>query len=90
VLIALIVGYSIAGFLSTGLSCRPLNYLWNGWDGQHPGKCMNINAQTFAMAGINMSLDIVIFILPIPLIFGLHMKMGKRLGVIAIFATGLL
>jgi hypothetical protein len=27
---------------------------------------MNINAQTYAFAGINMTLDIVIFFLPIP------------------------
>ncbi|KIW07006.1 uncharacterized protein PV09_01901 [Verruconis gallopava] len=89
VVIALIVGYLLGGTISTGLYCRPLNYVWEGWDGLHPAKCVNINAQTFAMAGVNMALDIAIFILPIPPIMRLHMTMRKRIAVSGVFATGL-
>lgn len=62
-----IVGlFGAACFISTGLYCQPISFVWEGWDKLHAGKCVNINAQTYSFAGINMTLDIVIFILPIP------------------------
>lgn len=90
VLITIVAAFAVSCIISTGLYCRPIDYVWKGWDGEHPATCVNINAQTYALAGINMSLDIVIFILPIPQILKLQMSLGKRIAVAGIFAVGLL
>lgn len=57
--------YGAAAIIATGLLCNPIDGVWKGWDGQHPSKCVNINALTFAVAGINMVLDILIIVLPV-------------------------
>jgi hypothetical protein len=64
-LITITALYGAACVISTGLLCNPVDAVWKSWDGQHPGKCVNINALTFAVAGINMALDILIIILPL-------------------------
>ena len=39
---------------------------------------------------INVMIDLTAFYLPIPLVLKLHMSLRRKLGVLAIFATGLL
>ena len=57
--------YGAAAVVATGLLCDPIDGVWKRWDGEHPAKCVNINALTFAVAGINMALDILIIVLPL-------------------------
>jgi hypothetical protein len=89
-LITIIASFGIGCIVSTGLYCRPISYVWEGWDGQHKATCVNINAQTYSLAGINMTLDIVIFILPIPQLWALQMSTKKKIAVGTMFAVGLL
>jgi hypothetical protein len=89
-LIAIISAFFVGCIISTALYCHPISFVWNGWDGLHPATCVNINAQTYALAGINMSLDIIIFIMPIPQVLRLQMSMKKRIAVAGIFAVGML
>lgn len=30
--------------------CRPISYYWNQWDGEHKGRCVNVNAMAWANA----------------------------------------
>lgn len=34
--------------------CRPINYYWTHWDGEHHGKCININGLGWANAAISI------------------------------------
>lgn len=36
------------------------------WDHRHTGKCINMSAQTYVCAALNIVLDVTIFLLPIP------------------------
>lgn len=38
---------------------------WHGWDKEHEGRCNNINAQSWAAAGINIALDVAVVSLPL-------------------------
>ena len=59
--------------------CRPISFFWKGWDGSE-GKqedhCININIETYTYAGINMALDILILLLPIPQVFPYSLVFG--------------
>jgi hypothetical protein len=49
--------------------CRPQNFFWKGWDGsmgRQEDHCINVNLETYIYAGVNMVLDILILLLPIP------------------------
>ena len=41
---------------------------WHHWDGEHPGRCNNVNAQSWASAAINIVLDVIVVVLPMPML----------------------
>lgn len=46
--------------------CQPFSYVWTRWDSRYQGTCINMTAQTFVCASMNIVLDVTIFLLPIP------------------------
>lgn len=88
--VALSCAFGASCIVAAALSCTPVTYVWERWDGEHEGSCFDVNTQTFAAAGINMSLDAVIFLLPIPQLLRLQMSLRKKVGIIMMFAVGLL
>lgn len=58
------------------------------WDGEHSGRCINTAAQITAFAGVNICLDLVVMLLPIPRLLTLNISRSKKAGVIAVFLVG--
>jgi hypothetical protein len=54
------------------------------------GHCFDLRIVFYWQAGWSMGSDIVILILPMPVLFSLRMRRAKRLSVIAVFAVSLL
>ncbi|EMC99066.1 hypothetical protein BAUCODRAFT_389608 [Baudoinia panamericana UAMH 10762] len=76
---------SIAFALGTVFQCTPVN---RAWDRTIPGHCTSNTEFWYTHAAFNILFDIVIFILPIPLIQGLKMARGQKTGLISIFCLG--
>jgi hypothetical protein len=55
ILIGITLAFGISCWVSTGFNCVPITFMWQGWDGQHSGTCMDTSKQAFALAGVNMS-----------------------------------
>jgi hypothetical protein len=72
------------------LQCRPINLAWNWWDGEHEGVCLNINAIGWSAAGVNIGLDLVTIMLPMPRLAKLKLSWHKKVPVVLIFLLGLL
>lgn len=54
-------------------------------------RCESHTNKTFiASATLNFATDIYILIIPLPLVWKLHLSTNKRIGLILIFATGIL
>ena len=53
-------------------------------------KCKRLVVYAVVQGSCNIALDIFIFLLPLPTIFGLHLPLKKKLGVLTIFGTGFL
>jgi hypothetical protein len=71
--------------------CSPVSYAWTRWDGEHEGTCINIAAGVFAHAAMNMALDLIVLILPLPLLYKLQLTysvMGK-IRIFIMFSFGL-
>lgn len=71
--------------------CRPISYAWTRWDGQHLGQCINVGAGIFSHAAINMVLDLVVLILPLPMLWKMQLTysiMGK-VYIFVMFSFGL-
>jgi hypothetical protein len=68
--------------------CLPVSYAWTWWPGETEGKCLNFNAIGQASAGINILLDLVIMLLPLPQVSHLQVKRNRKFLVFAMFLTG--
>ncbi|KAJ5324307.1 integral membrane protein [Penicillium atrosanguineum] len=63
--------------------CVPIS--WN-WEKSIHGSCGSERAAELAAAGFNLALDVIIVLLPFPVIWGLHMSVQKKAAVMATFA----
>jgi hypothetical protein len=70
--------------------CTPISQVWNGWDGEHAGKCLDINKFMIAATGTNILIDILIIVLPIPELLKLSLSWRKKVGLLTMFTVGLL
>ncbi|KAH8675278.1 hypothetical protein BX600DRAFT_431868 [Xylariales sp. PMI_506] len=88
IFIGVVAAFGISCWVSTGFNCIPISYMWESWDGLHTGTCMDTSLQALALAGVNMSLDVIIMLLPIPQLLKLQMNNRRKLGIILMFTTG--
>ncbi|CAI7637465.1 unnamed protein product [Penicillium glandicola] len=61
---------------------------WRAWDPSFPEGCNNLSMTYFSTAGINILTDIVILIMPLPLLMKLNLHTRRKYALIAIFLTG--
>ncbi len=53
-------------------------------------KCKKQEAYTVIQGACNVAIDILILLLPMPVIFKLKMKKSRKIGILAVFGTGLM
>ncbi|KAJ8111287.1 hypothetical protein OPT61_g6080 [Boeremia exigua] len=89
VTIILCILYLFALCTSIALQCIPVRISWERWDGEHHGKCININVDAWCAAIINIILDLVVIALPIRELNKLAMGRLRKMGVMLMFLGGL-
>ncbi|ATZ45769.1 Btp1 [Botrytis cinerea B05.10] len=89
-MMAFTIVYLMIFFFLFAFNCNPPARTWHllGWTGG--GSCFDNIKTSYAVGGINIFTDIVILIMPLPLIYRLQLKLAQKLGLIAIFGTGIL
>lgn len=90
VLVAVSLAHGVAFTLVCLFNCTPVSYIWENWDGEHTGKCINFHIFAWAHAAINITLDITIIALPIPELMDLSMSTKKKVQIIMMFSVGAL
>lgn len=71
--------------------CRPFVAAWDvEWLFAHPGgfKCLDRILITTVFGWFNIISDLVLLLLPMPMLWTLHLSWQKRLGLALVFATG--
>lgn len=76
---------SLAYAFGTVFTCSPVD---KAWDRKIPGTCTSNVRFWFSHAAFNTFFDIVIYILPMPMIRTLKLARGQRTGLISIFSLG--
>lgn len=86
--LALSVSWATMTILIGFLICRPLSY---NWDITVPGgHCGNQNAAFSAVSGIDIVIDVMIAVLPLPSVWRLHVPTATKLALSGLFGLGLL
>ena len=82
---------AIAGHLGGTLvlifQCSPVK---KSWLPNTPGTCLPNDQTFYALAAITIFFDVIIFVLPIPLLLQLNINLKKKAGLVVVFLLGLL
>jgi len=84
---ALTICYCLVVFLEGFLLCRPFAY---NWDKSIAGSCAALD-QAYLSAGIiNILVDAIIIVLPMPMLWKLQLPVSKKIGLSVMFGIGAL
>ncbi|KND86233.1 hypothetical protein TOPH_09134 [Tolypocladium ophioglossoides CBS 100239] len=86
-LMGIVVCYGIAFMILFMTRCEPV---WQQWDPQPGGSCRNITNDEIISVVINMSIDIAIIILPLPVLWGLQLALRYKVVITIMFSIGLM
>lgn len=67
--------------------CQPLERFWNFWVSGH---CADRKARNTVTGSFNVILDVLILVLPQPVIWKLQMTIARKNGIFVVFSVGLL
>ncbi|KAF1950141.1 hypothetical protein CC80DRAFT_554601 [Byssothecium circinans] len=87
IMIAVSVMFYFANTCITIWTCNPREKIWNDLV---PGKCMDNNTLILITCVFNVLSDLAILLLPTHTVWGLRIELKKKLGICALFGTGLL
>jgi hypothetical protein len=87
ILMVVTFAYNFAGFFALVFACTPRRKIW---DVLLPyGRCIDIRAVTIASAALNAVTDILILLLPMPLVWCfLSIPRKQKAALTAVFMTG--
>ncbi|CCF43070.1 CFEM domain-containing protein [Colletotrichum higginsianum] len=70
--------------------CKPFSYSWEGWDGRHMGRCVNLNAILISHAAINVAMNVWLLVLPVTQTLWLNWRTRQKMEVMFMFGLGVL
>ncbi|KAH0496053.1 hypothetical protein TgHK011_003436 [Trichoderma gracile] len=86
-LLACVLIYCVSSIVATICQCDPLDKAFNR---ALPGTCIDLARFWFANAGFSIATDIIILLLPLPLIYQLEAPKSHKVAFVAVFAIGIL
>jgi hypothetical protein len=84
---AFITSYTITSSLVNLLQCVPIAANWDPKLAPTT-KCVKFGTELITLGTINAATDFVLLVLPIPILWRLHVSLHKKLQLISIFALG--
>jgi hypothetical protein len=84
--IGVIVVYGLWSVFSTAFMCTPVAYFWDHSIGGH---CLSRLGVWFANASLNIITDVVICLMPVPVLNKLRLPRKQKYALIAVFCLGL-
>lgn len=83
---AVTIGSNTGIFFSSIFACRPIAA---GWDATIlNAKCIDRPALFQSTAALGVVTDVLIILIPIPMVFRLHLSRSKKVGLLALFTVG--
>ena len=86
-MMAFVVAYSLLFFIMLATYCNPPEMTWKSIGWTKPGKCLDVPKMYWANGGLNIVTDVVLMIMPLPLVFKLQMSTRKKWGLAVILGT---
>lgn len=76
-------------FLTIGIfPCRPVDFFWKGWNGEHHGRCVNMHAVGWSYAAIGILLDLWMLAIPMSQVRKLNLSAERKVRAGIMFTFG--
>ena len=85
-LLAIVATYCFSSIVVTIFQCNPVI---RAFDKDTPGQCIDTAKFWFANAGFSIATDIIILLLPLPLVWRLEIPRTQKVALVAVFAVGI-
>ena len=85
VVLAINLAFFTATVLACCLICRPFAY---NWDRSIQGSCGDSKSLDLFIGAVNLLLDVTTVVLPLPVLWGLQMRAGRKLALSVLFSMG--
>ena len=88
---AVIAGNIVSGtvfILVSIFQCLPVKAAWIGWDRTVQARCVSAHSVGWANGPINIILDVIILVLPLPGLMKLSMSKERKIHIVLIFGLG--
>lgn len=86
-MLGIVALYTTWAVLSGYVNCVPVAKFW---DREIPGGCLDFEIVWFFNASMNIATDVALFILPMPLLSRLQLPRMQKIGLMGVFAIGIL
>ncbi|RYP23002.1 hypothetical protein DL767_008927 [Monosporascus sp. MG133] len=80
--------WGLAFTFVTAFQCIPVSTIWNELELGYGSACVKVHPFYFSIAISDLILDVLIYVLPIPHLWKLHLPGKEKLAVVAIFLLG--
>ncbi|KAI1404190.1 hypothetical protein F4819DRAFT_448227 [Hypoxylon fuscum] len=87
-MLTVVVMFGIGITFATVFACGThFSYWWSSAGADLKAHCVNTQMLTYAQSVSDFIIDVIIIVMPVPLVWKLHMSPQRKLGVIAVFLT---
>ncbi|KAF2453254.1 hypothetical protein BDY21DRAFT_375043 [Lineolata rhizophorae] len=88
---AVVAAFTVAMVFVNAFECSNPSDAWSPeFLFQETSSCRNLHPIYFAQAGFNILTDIIIILLPMPILNKLNLKRSKKFGLLGVFSVGLI
>ncbi|CZS92081.1 related to integral membrane protein [Rhynchosporium graminicola] len=84
-MLAIILAYMAATWFATIFQCNPIPRAWNK---TIPGTCIDLTKNWYANAGFSIATDLIILVLPMPLLWQSRLPLNQKAALMGVFALG--
>ncbi len=82
-----VTGYLGCNIITLIFGCTPVSKYWKH---DQPGHCINLVKADHAYGSMNVVSDVLLFLLPLPMIWQLRLTLREKLGLVLIFMSGIM
>lgn len=87
VMMGVVSAYGVSFIVVFCTNCQPISHSWNPVDGGH---CKDVSIEEIVSVSVNMVIDSMIVVMPMPLLWGLQMPIRKKIAITFLFSLGLM
>ncbi|ROV98635.1 hypothetical protein VSDG_04342 [Cytospora chrysosperma] len=79
--------YPVIMFITMAAACRPVSFYWEQYLGRTDGVCIDVTLFYLVFGIVNMVIDVVILVSPIPRIISLQLNKRRKFSVIVAWSS---